>query len=480
MNKSKVDPDFQLCFDALVEAGIKPEIYTVEREKIDEVNPKVSDKIKKIKEISRNLDCAIGIVGGFVRDLLLGEPTEDVDFVVFKGDINELTESIAFELGGKVGKMSNRTMTTQVRFPDNLVFEFNSTRKERYEYPSRVPIVEQATIVEDLSRRDFTINALIMFDNQIIDIFDGSTDLSDELIRTTRNPDIVFHEDYLRMFRAIRFACKLNFSISEDTMNGIKSQVNNILEVPSERILNELKQSFEYNPLLAFQLMVRLCIFETMFPQIKNLRVNTEKFTVVAVFERIESELRFLYNNNVKEISPYFAIILKEVNLEFGEDEDQKNEFIVESKLVIAVEQILSKYKFSNKEKLSIFNYMKFYALLKKMLGQSVTDLRVRQFIRATDPNTDKILLLLKANQSVRIAKIDFKDLENRIKKLGTNRDLIFFDLALSGHEIADQFKVEGENIGRAKQLLTLAIMSEEISNTKEECLQYLRDNFIY
>jgi len=450
MDKSIVDSDFQLCLDVLKEARIKPEIYAIEKASIDKINPNVLDRIQQIKQISRNLDCAIGIVGGFVRDLLLGKPTEDVDFIVFKGDINKLTESIASQLGGKVGKMSNKTLTTQVRFPENLVFEFNSTRKERYEYPSRVPIVEKATIVEDLSRRDFTINTLIMFDNNYIDIFDGTTDLRKNLIRTTRNPNIVFHEDYLRMFRAIRFACRLDFQIFEGTKEGIKSHVKNILDVPSERILFELKQSFEHNPLLAFQLMVELSIFETMFPKIMNIELNIEEFSTKTKFESIEAEIRFLYNRNVKDIFPYLAIILKEVNVVFEEGEDPENNRIAESKLVIAVEQILTKYKFSNKEKLSIFNYMKFYIFLKEMLEKPITDLKIRQFIRATDPYTDKVILLLKANQSVRINKIDFMDLEKRIIKLESDRDLIFFDLALGGHDIADHFKVEGQDIGRA------------------------------
>ncbi len=472
MDNLKVDSDYHICLEILNNAGIQLEIHSIEKDKLDRINPQVFAKIEQIKQISKKLGCSIGIVGGFVRDLLLEKPTEDVDFVVFQGDINELTEEIAAQLGGKIGKMSNRTLTTQIRFSDNLVFEFNSTRKERYEYPSRVPIVEEATIVEDLYRRDFTINALIMFDNHYIDIFSGTKDLENGLIQTTRDPETVFHEDYLRMFRAIRFACRLNFTISDDTKDGIKLQVKNILDVPSERIIHELKLSLEHNPLLTFQLMVELGILETMFPQIKDIKVDQKIFNVSTTYRKIESEIQSLYTNDISDIYLYIAVILKEVSSKIAGNKENIDDMLKE------VEEILRKYKFSNKETNTILSYLEHYILLVNFTQKQVSDAEIRLFIRSVDSKINMVFHLLKAIQSVKVSKINFENLEKRVHKLGLKRELIDFKIALNGKEIAAHFNIIGHEIGKAKNLLTLAIMNEEITNTKEECIKFLERYF--
>ena len=477
MDDSKDKSDFQLCLEEFRKSGVKPTIYPIDQERITKIKLKVQEKINQIKIIARKQDCAIGIVGGFVRDLLLDKPSEDVDFVVFKGNINKLTESIAQKLNGKIGKMSNKTFTTQIRFPDHLVFEFNSTRKERYEYPSRVPIVEAATIVEDLQRRDFTINAFLMFDDKYLDIFEGTQDLHNRLIRTTRNPDEVFREDYLRMFRAIRFACRLNFEISNETKKGIKLHVRNILDVPSERILIELKQSFEYNPLMAFDLMVNLNIFETMFPQIINSKLDLNQFQVKTTFDKIREEMKFLKSKNIAEIYPYLALFLKEIKIE-SKFNDTENSLLVENKKTEAIRQILVNYKFSNKEKDTILNYIHFTEILAKNSEQNMSDFKIRKFIRATYPKTENIFLIVEALQSIKNLKINYEKLEKRFANIGANKDLIFFEPALNGLEIADILKIEGEEVGEAKKSLYDAIMSEEIKNSKKECLLYLQKKY--
>ncbi len=477
MDNSKDDSEFKLCLEEFGKSGVKPKIYSINQGRIAKIKFKVLEKINQIKLIARKQDCAIGIVGGFVRDLLLDKPSEDVDFVVFKGDINKLTESIAKKLNGKIGKMSNKTFTTQIRFPDHLVFEFNSTRKERYEYPSRIPIVEAATIVEDLQRRDFTINAFLMFNDKYLDIFEGTKDLHKRLIRTTRNPDEVFREDYLRMFRAIRFACRLNFEISNETKKGIKLHVRNILDVPSERILIELKQSFEYNPLMAFNLMVNLNIFETMFPQIINSKLDLNQYQVKTTFNKIREEMKFLESKNVTDIYPYLALFLKEIKIE-SKSRDTENSLLIENKKTEAIRQILINYKFSNKEKETILNYIHFTEILAKTSEQNMSDFEIRKFIRSTYPKTEIIFLIIEALQSIKKSKINYEKLEKCFVNIGANKDLIFFEPALNGLEIADFLKIEGKEIGEAKKLLYDAIMSEEINNNKQDCLLYLQKKY--
>ena len=472
---SSDDKNFHKCMNILAEAGITPKVYSIEQDKLLKIKPNILSKINQVREIAEKLDCAVAIVGGFARDLILGEPSEDVDFMIFQGSIEDLTNEIANQLDGKVGKMSNQTLTTQVRFQDNIVFEFNSTRKERYEYPSRVPIVENATLVDDLNRRDFTINTLLMFEKKLIDVFDGLRDLKEGIIKTTRTPSTVFHEDYLRMFRAIRFACRLNFEISEETQMGIRDYVDNILNVPSERILNELKQSFEYNPLKAFRLMVGLKIFETMFPEIPNKNLNQDVFTIETLFEKIAKEIQFLMDSDIKEIYPFLSLIFKEVKLDV-ETEDF-HQFVFESKLALEIEKILTKYKFSNKEKLLIHKYIQFSLDIQQFFNEPITKLKIREYIRETDPKTQIMIQIFQADQSTRISRKNVLEIEKKIAELSKNRGLIFFNTALNGNDIANYFNIKGHEIGKAKKLLTAAIMSEEINNTKEECIEYLKTN---
>ncbi|MCK4845915.1 MAG: CCA tRNA nucleotidyltransferase, partial [Candidatus Heimdallarchaeota archaeon] len=310
------ETSYNLCIDELKKNNITAKIHEISDKNLQIIDSAVQDKIESVYKIASQAGGAIGVIGGFVRDLLLGNASHDVDFVVFQGNINKLTELIGHELNGKIGKMSNQTLTTQIRFPDGIIFEFNSTRKEHYEHPSRMPIVEKGTLVDDLFRRDFTINAFIMFGNKYIDVFDGTNDLQNLIIQTTREPTVVFREDYLRMFRAIRFSCMLNFEIDKRVKEGIRKSVEHLKFVPHERILDELKSSISSNPLRAFRLMVDLNIFETIFPEIKNYPLEKSSFLPDTVWKKIEQKLRYMLDNKITDSTFLIAVILLEFDLD--------------------------------------------------------------------------------------------------------------------------------------------------------------------
>ncbi|MHA2358212.1 MAG: CCA tRNA nucleotidyltransferase [Candidatus Heimdallarchaeaceae archaeon] len=456
--------------------GIDSEVYTIEKTKLEKIDKRVKEKIEKVISISNSIGCAIGVVGGFVRDILLGNPSQDVDFTVFEGDINKLTEKIAEELDGKVGKMSNQTLTSQVRFKDGMVFEFNATRKEEYEYPSRIPKVEKANIVEDLNRRDFTINAFIMFDDKYIDIFNGTEDLENKLIRTTREPNVVFKEDYLRMIRAIRFASKLDFEIDQQVKEGIKANIENITQVPHERILSELKIALNSNPVKTFNLMTNLDILLVLFPEIPKLPYNQDVYFVTNSWEAIEKKLQYLQDAKVRNSNLFFAVIFSELQIEDAIFYDDNK---IDLLKVEEIKSILRSFTFSNKEINEIILYSKHKKSIVRMHDFQSSNMEIRLFLRSVDPYFENLILLTESENSIRKFKLNLDSFIDKIRNINRDKSLVHVVPKLNGNEIEEIFGFKEKDIGEIKLILTVAIMKEEIPNTREACIEYIRKNLV-
>ncbi|HLO61155.1 MAG TPA: poly-A polymerase, partial [Bacteroidales bacterium] len=184
------------------------------------------------------------VIGGFVRDLLLARPSKDIDIVVVGSGI-DLAKSVARAIGKK-GKIAiyRNFGTAMLRYED-LELEFVGARRESYRSDSRKPIVEDGTLEDDQNRRDFTINALAVSLNQasygeLLDPFNGLTDLKSKIIRTPLDPDITYSDDPLRMMRAVRFATQLNFQIEEKSLESITRNRERISIISKERIIDEL------------------------------------------------------------------------------------------------------------------------------------------------------------------------------------------------------------------------------------------------
>jgi poly(A) polymerase len=221
-----------------------------------------------------NVSCYV--VGGFVRDKLLGRPTKDVD-IVCTGDGIALAQAVSATLPHKPQVNFFKTFgTAQFRYHDVDV-EFVGARKESYVSHSRKPEVEPGTIEDDQLRRDFTINALAVSLNkgdygQLIDPFQGIDDLNNKIIRTPLGPDITFSDDPLRMMRAIRFANQLGFAIVDDVFAAIGRNKERIKIVSQERITDELNKIMQTKkPSIGFDLLFRSGLLKEFFPQLCDL-----------------------------------------------------------------------------------------------------------------------------------------------------------------------------------------------------------------
>ena len=241
-------------------------------------DPKIENPVlKMVGETADQLDLECYVIGGWVRDLILHRPSDDIDIVVVGSGIT-LAEAVAKKIGKKAHLSVFKTYgTAQVKRGD-LELEFVGARRESYTRDSRNPIVEDGTLEEDQNRRDFTINAMAICLNnshygELLDPFDGIGDLARCLIRTPLNPDITFSDDPLRMMRAIRFATQLGFNLDGETFDAIKRNKERIGIITKERIAEELnKIMLSRRPSEGWLLLDKTGLLPLIFPELAALK----------------------------------------------------------------------------------------------------------------------------------------------------------------------------------------------------------------
>jgi poly(A) polymerase len=229
--------------------------------------------LDRIAAAAQSLDVPCYLIGGFVRDKLLGRSSKDAD-IMCVGDGIRLAEAVAAGFSPKLQVNFFKNFgTAQIRLPNGFEVEFVGARKESYRVDSRKPEVEAGTLRDDQNRRDFTINAMAISLCQqdfgtLIDVFDGRADLEQKIIRTPLDPDITFSDDPLRMMRAIRFATQLGFTIHPDTFLAIERNKERLNIISQERITDELNKIVSAKvPSVGFDLLYRSGLLSVFFPQ---------------------------------------------------------------------------------------------------------------------------------------------------------------------------------------------------------------------
>jgi len=231
---------------------------------------------KKIAHAAAEMNVPCYIIGGFVRDKILGRRTKDAD-IVCVGDGITLAHKTAERFNSRPAVAFFKNYGTAQIKMDDIDIEFVGTRKESYSPQSRNPDVEPGSLEDDQNRRDFTINALAVSLNaadygKLVDPFNGVDDLKKKIIQTPSDPDKTFSDDPLRMLRAIRFASQLNFKISENTFEGIRINAERIKIITQERITTELnKILLSDKPSLGFDLLFRSGLLQIIFPEMPAL-----------------------------------------------------------------------------------------------------------------------------------------------------------------------------------------------------------------
>ena len=217
------------------------------------------------------------VIGGFVRDKILGRPSKDIDIVTLGSGI-ELAHETARRL------LKNPKVTTYKNFGTAMFHyhgvdvEFVGARKESYNRNSRKPVVEDGTLDDDQRRRDFTINALAIDLHPerfgtLVDPFNGLDDLKNKIIRTPLDPDTTYSDDPLRMLRAIRFANQLDFRITDESIESITRNCERIKIISMERVADELnKIMLTQRPSIGIKLLQKVGLLAIIFPQLEALK----------------------------------------------------------------------------------------------------------------------------------------------------------------------------------------------------------------
>ena len=241
----------------------------------------------QISEVADAMGVECYVVGGYVRDIFLQRPSNDIDVVVVGSGIE-----VATELKKRLGRRAHLAVfknfgTAQVKFNSdkgvNCEVEFVGARRESYSHDSRKPVVEDGTLEDDQNRRDFTINAMAICLNkerfgELVDPFNGLADLEDGIIATPLDPDITFSDDPLRMMRCIRFATQLNFQIEDKTFEALERMADRIKIVSGERIEVELnKIMMSPVPSRGFVDLQRCGLLQLILPELSALDIVEQR-----------------------------------------------------------------------------------------------------------------------------------------------------------------------------------------------------------
>ena len=431
------------------------------------------------------------VVGGFVRDLFLNLPSKDIDFVTVGSGI-ELASAVAAALGGKANLATFANYgTAQVTVP-GLELEFVGARKESYSRHSRNPVVEDGTLTDDLSRRDFTINAMALSVNKdgfgtLVDLFDGLGDLQRKVIRTPLDPDTTFSDDPLRMLRAVRFATRLGFSIHPETFQSIRRNASRMEIITRERINDELmKIMATRRPSTGFRILDMAGLLPYVLPELEALK-GVETREGKGHKDNFDHTMKVLDNVAEKsdDIWLRWAALLHDIAKPVVKKWDPKLGWTFHGHNIMGEKMIPRIFK---KMKMPLNDRMKFVA---KMVGlhmrpqnvaeDGVTDSGVRRLITDAGEDIESLMTLCEADitsknpEKVRRQLQGFTDLRKRMEEVQAADDYRNWKNPINGREIMQRLGLPpGREIAEIKDAVKEAILEGDIPNDHDAAWEFV------
>ncbi|MDY5387703.1 MAG: HD domain-containing protein [Muribaculaceae bacterium] len=447
--------------------------------------------LRRIGEIADSMGREVYVVGGYVRDIFLQRPVNDIDFVTVGSGI-----SLAKEVSEALGRGDHLTVyanygTAQIKYR-NLELEFVGARRESYHRESRNPIVEDGTLEDDQNRRDFTINAMAICLNserygELVDPFGGIADLHKGIIRTPLDPDITFSDDPLRMMRAIRFATQLNFEIYYETFEAIRRNRERISIITRERINDELgKIMRSARPSIGFRLLDECGLLQLIFPVLCELK-GVEIMEGKGHKDNFNHTLQVVDNVAAHSDNEWlrWAALLHDIGKPQTKRYDEKlgwtfhNHNFVGEKMI---SRIFRKMKMPMNEKMKYVEKLVGLHMRPQSVGEDgVSDSGVRRMITDAGEDLDDLMILAEADiTSKNPAKVrrqleGFARLRKRMSELSDADALRNWKNPVNGNEIIDYFKIEpGKEIAEIKGAVKEAIIEGRIPYEHDAAWQYV------
>jgi poly(A) polymerase len=457
------------------------------------IHPEEKPLFDKVAEASRLLGYPAYLVGGFVRDRILQRSSKDIDIVCVGSGI-EFAKKLASLLSPKPTVQFYENFGTAAINYQGLEIELVGARRESYRNDSRKPLVENGSLEDDLSRRDFTINALAVSLNEgnygeVIDLFNGLEDIKNKVIRTPLDPQITFSDDPLRMMRAIRFATQLHFIIQPDTLKAIQEQPNRIKIISQERIITELQKIMQsIKPSIGYKLLFETELLAIIFPElnamsgieIKNDISHKDNFLhSIQVLDKIclltdniwlrwaallhdiaKPQTKRFYDNQGWTFYGHEALgalmiprIFKRMKL----PQDQKMKYVQKLVAMHARPVSLSKLEITD-------------SALRRLIveaGEELEDLIVLCGVDSTSQSEQK-RLRYQENLSVLKEKLELVEEKDRLRD---------WQPPVSGDDIMILFNISpSKTVGILKNGLREAILDGEIKDNREDALIYLQE----
>ena len=458
-------------------------------------------------QISRVAD-AMGVecyvVGGYVRDIFLERPSNDIDVVVVGSGI-AVAEELKRQLGRKAHLSVFRNFgTAQVKFRQKgreYEVEFVGARRESYSHDSRKPIVEDGTLEDDQNRRDFTINAMAICLNsscfgELVDPFNGIADLEDGIIATPLDPEITFSDDPLRMMRCIRFATQLNFRIEEETFEALQRMADRIKIVSGERIEVELnKIMMAPHPSIGFELLQRSGLLMIILPELAALDIvekrdnRAHKNNFYHTLEVLENVVKANSQEPIANSQNILWLRWGALLHDIGKTKSKRwepaagwtfhNHNLIGAKMV---PQIFRRLKLPMGAEMKYVQKLVDLHMRPQVIADSeVTDSAVRRLINDAGDDIDDLMTLCEADitsknevkkkmflENFRIVREKLVDLKEKDYKR-------LLQPVIDGNEIMALFHLQpSREVGTLKQYLKDAVLDNKVENEREPLMQLL------